>query len=270
MRYFLIIAFQIFFLSSVYPQSPTFKALVELNHNVDNNSFDLKSIELNTSENSVFINAFFKYYRNPNIQNANAGESMIFSIGYQYLIGVKITKEIKNDFLFPLTSSKDRKKRIMISIIDPHTGKESKIRGKYYDADMGDEVLKLSIDKNELPPGGMLNIFLEMESFNFKELNLTPDLGLDVTELTCSVNIPEIFNYNVQSQLNLEVIEESQKDMRLKHLTYSSPPIVDYNINSRSIQWRLKNTEDIKLILETINLPVDLGASVEQILKYSN
>ena len=270
MKYFLITIFLFFIYSFSHSQSPTYKALLALSHNVDNNQYDLNFAKPSTTENSFFTNVFFKYYKNPNIQNVGPDESFIFSIGYQYLISSKITQHSRSEFSFPLYSKKDKKRRVNIATIDPSTGKETKVKSKFFDTKVDENVFNLIIMKNSLPLRSILKIFVEIESFNFNELILTPQIKTDSDKRVCSINIPQVFSYQIQTDGRLEKTSESEESMQLKELTYSTTPIVDYYVNSYSTKWVLDSNDSLKFILEGIDLPVDLGTSIEQIMKYSN
>src|SRR5690606_39552797 len=104
----------LFFSTLTFSQSPTFQALLKLNHDVNNNDFDLDlkptQEDFSKEESIVWNNAYFKYFKNLKMLSAQrSDESMKFSIRYQFLYSIycknttsltkKLYKESKDNYM---------------------------------------------------------------------------------------------------------------------------------------------------------------------------
>lgn len=109
MRCFLILTL-LTFSTLTYGQSPTFRSLLDLNHNVDNNIYPLSESDTE-QENLYWANIFFNYYKNPNTRGTQGPDkNMFFSISYEYLIQKKISSDSAISLFFPIGTTKDRGK----------------------------------------------------------------------------------------------------------------------------------------------------------------
>ena len=268
---YLITLSLLFLFSSSFGQSPTFRALLALKHDVDNNLYDLKREEV--EEGDFFqTNIFFNYYKNRNIRGSQGPEeNMIFSVGYEYLIKKEIHSGSSIVFTFPIGTKKDKVNASKLELFDPINSKARKIRRKYYDFEKHNDSFRLVVEKEGLETGKVLRAYCKIESFVFDTLSVPVNVG-NTSNVFISLNMPEIFSYSIPYD-QLELIESEAGQMELKHFTYRAPPIVDYNVRSESFVWRVDidahDNQNLIFNLKSINLPVDFGASVEEILKYS-
>ncbi|WP_185156197.1 hypothetical protein, partial [Fulvivirga kasyanovii] len=171
-------------------------------------------------------------------------------------------------FSFPKGSEKDNFTTYRVSVLT-NDSKESKIKRKYVDKSSSESSLELIVNKEGLPDNGLLRIYCNIESFNFKTLKVSMTTDNSV-QTYFSFNLPEIFNYSAPD-LEMTQMDQQTKGFNLKHFTYQSTPIVDYNVTSNSFKWKVESNPPAALVMESlsIDLPVDFGTSIEQIMKYS-
>lgn len=258
-----------FIMNCSFGQSPTFQALVALDHDVNNNSYELRANRRSMSE-LFWTNIYFNYYKNLNIRGSQKpDESMIFSVGYEYLIQTNIEGNSELVFSFPKGSEKDDFQTYTVSVLT-NDSKESKIQRKYIEKNDSDSTLELIINRKGLSETGLLRVYCKIESFNLKTLRAAMTIE-DGTESYLSFNSPAIFNYYIPD-LNLTQLDKQTKSFKLKYFTYQSPPIVDYTVASNSFKWKLQDNSSEVIVIKSISidLPAGLGTSLEQMMKYSN
>ncbi len=194
---------------------------------------------------------------------------MIFSVGYEYLIQTNIEGLSEFEFSFPKGTQKDKFKSYRVSILS-NLSNESKVKRKYINKSDSDSTFKLTINREGLPDTGLLKVYCEIESFNFKTLRAAMTTEGSVNSYL-SINSPVIFVFKTPD-LNITQLDKQTKAFNLKHFTYQSTPIVDYDVTSNSFKWKVENNSSQTIILESLSndLPVDLGISLEQMMKYSN
>lgn len=247
-------------------QSPTYQALVKLNYNIDNNEYNLKS-QSGIDSNFYWANIFFNYYKNPNTRGLmKADEDMIFSVGYEYLICENSPSDVGAEYVLVKKSKTDKIQILKIYQINSQNSKEVSLKRKdFKKTEKGDTVF-ISINKGVLQEDSRIKVYCKLESFSFKELNLHLK-PLTEGEKYISFNVPDIFKYS-NSTLYEKPKETLYSPMVLKHFTYSSPPIVDYQVKSSSLKWEVFDL-DQSFVLEAINFPVFFGTSVERIMSRS-
>src|SRR6188768_2170162 len=97
-----------------FSQSPTFQALVKLNHNVHNDKFDLEAKPtkeaFSEKKSTVWGNVYFRYFKNPNTMGSQSpDESMKFAVMNQFLYSIYCT----HDTIFTINLSKGLKDKFI-------------------------------------------------------------------------------------------------------------------------------------------------------------
>lgn len=259
-------------------QSPTFQALVNLNHNVDNNKFDLEAKptkeDFNEKKSTVWGNVYFKYFKNPNTMGSQRpDESMKFSIRNQFLYRIYFTR----DTTFMINLNKGLKDKLIdidavLFTVEGDKVVSTKLKSKNYTLTKEDKNIKLQLSEGLVKAGTFLQILVEIESINFKKLgpfNFAKPIPGDYNFIL-SANIPDSFKYAPSEDMELK--DKKTETIRLKEFTHSTPPIVDYNAASYSYKWNVaadKSGREIIFTLESINFAKDIGTSVEQLMKTS-
>lgn len=277
MKRFLVIIF-LFLSTKSFSQSPTFQALVNLTHDVDNNEFDLETkptIEaFDEKKNTIWGNVYFKYFKNPNTRGAQrSDEDMKFSIRTQFLYRIYFT----HDTIFSIDLNKGLKDKLIdvdaaLFTLEGSKVLSTKLKSKSYTLIKDDNNIKLQVSQGQVKVGSVLQILVEIESFNFKKLgpfNFTKPVSGDY-DFIISANIPDSFKYTPSE--NIELKDKKSEIIALKEFTYSTPPIKDYNAPSYSYKWTItseKSGKEIFFALESIKFERNIGTSVEELMKTS-
>lgn len=265
----------LFFSTLTFSQSPTFQALLKLNHDVNNNDFDLDlkptQEDFSKEESIVWNNAYFKYFKNLKMLSAQrSDESMKFSIRYQFLYSLYC----KNTTALTINVAKGSKDKfldvdIVAFSLDGNKIVRTKLKGKSYSLVKEERNIKIQIDEGVIEPGTIVRVLVNTESYNFKRLgpfNFAKPITSGYS-FVLTANIPEMFKYTIPDNLKME--DKKIESMKLKEFTYSNPPIVDYNATSFSYKWTVMSNPVDDFRLESINLFKDFGTSVEQLMATS-
>ena len=261
-----------------FSQSTTFQALLNLNHNVDNNKFDLETKPTKEAfgemKSVIWNNVYFEYFKNPNTMGSQRpDESMKFLVKNQFLYKIYC----KSDTVFEINLSKGTKDKVVdvnvvVFSIEGDKMVSSKLKGKNYSLTKEDKNIRLQISQGIIKTGTLLQVLVEIESYNFNKLgpfNFVKPISGDYNFIL-TANIPEIFRYSIPEAVKLD--DKTIESIQLKEFTHSNPPIVDYNAASYSYKWTITSIRAEKELifrLESINIGKDIGTSVEQLMKTS-
>lgn len=272
----LLFVFFLFFSTMTFSQSPTFQALLELNHNVNNNEFDLEikptQEDFSREKSIVWNNVYFKYFKNSNIRSSQRrDESMKFSIRYQFLYSL-YCKSATTLTINVAKGAKDKFLDVDLVVFNLHGNKivGTKVKGKSYSLVKEERNIKIQIDEGVIEPGTIVRLLVDTESYNVKRLgpfSFSQPITSGYTYIL-TANIPEMFKYTIPDNLRMD--SKKIESIKLKEFTYSNPPIVDYDATSFSYKWTVTSGQVDDFRLESIDLFKDFGTSVEQLMATSD
>ena len=240
-------------------------------YDINNNNINLSKELEGQANNLMFTNIFVRYMKNPQYnQTFSPVKIMLFRIKYEHLFQTKIGPDNNLQFDFPL----DKDVKIVNSKIVTFATKDGKswgkkVKRKSYDIVKAANTISFKIDPDILKTGDVIRIYWEIESVNFNVINI------DICQLTPNVkqyvalNLPEIFTYQMDDP-RLKLMALKDGDMLLKRFSYNVARLVENaQVINRTYKWQVVKNENngpIKFPLISINLPLDIGTSAEEIL----
>lgn len=260
-----------------YSQSPTFQALLRLNHSVDNNEFNLKDKPskeaFSKRDSKIWANVYFKYFKNPNFMNAKADECMKFSIVNQLLYNMYCTRDtaLTVDVKKKLKDKVVKVDLVLYSLEDDKIT-STKLKSKSYSLVKEDTNVRIQVAEGVVKPGAFLQLFIETESTDFNTLGPFNFMKATIGDysFTLSTNIPECFNY--LAPVGLTQVDTNEETIQLKEFTFATPPILDYSLPSYSALWNIPAADSAKEIafkLQSIDFRRNVGTSAERLLDTS-
>jgi len=257
---------------SVHAQTPTYRALMKLVLDENNNAYDPEEVQPIQDKNMIWWNLYFNYYKNPDWADTNGDEVMVLSLGIEYVIQIKIGPGFDSGFDFPRKTPKDIIKVIRISTYDPEDPDHSnKIKRKYYKLESKDSTFSLNIDDEVLNEGNVLKIYCKLESFYFRKFIPFGLFNIPNSDYIYSINQPGFARYSIPKDVSSETMEQSMGKLRLISFVDTSPPLRDYPVFSASIKSKLEDPADkgkVVFTLQSFSVPVFIGTNVENLIKY--
>ncbi len=266
--------FALLFLSvNCAAQSPTYQALVAINYSSTNSSLDVKTVptleDFNSKKNKVWGNIYFKYFKNSNFTIVDEDPFKFTATNeLAYLVYCGTQEPLTLSFK---KSEQNKSFNLDIVMFSVENGKviSEKIKGKNYTVIKEPSQVKLEINKDAMKPGAYLRIISTVEASNLKQIGIF-SFAKPVTgdyEFMVTANIPSAFEYEIPSQLQFK--EQTTKEIRLKRIVPSSPPIIDYNMVSNLSKWTLPSNinDEISFNLKNIFFPFDVGVKAQRIME---
>jgi hypothetical protein len=268
----LALSFFLFLALGSFGQSATYKALLALNHNVDNNSYNLKSKLTNdaftTKKSLIWSNVYFKYYKSNNIDVPDG--AMRFAIMNEQTYQI-FCQEVQPITLNIFKGKDDKVYDVVVFMYTLENGKVSseKLKSKSFNITKNDGDVKIEIPKEVVKAGSFLKINTEIISFDFKKLgpfNFSKPTTGDY-DLIMSANLPDAFGYSIPDELKEK--EKLVKSFNLKEFTYATPPIIDYPMGSLSYKWDIKENKASDVVFKnySISYSKNVGITAKKLME---
>ena len=222
-----------------FAQSPTYQALLKLDHNVNNNKFNVaegpKKEDFTQRKSAIWNNVYFKYFKNPAGPQPDAG--MRFSVMRQCLYSIYCNA----DTILRVRVLRGKRDKFsvdaIVSVAEGGNIRSEKLKSREYTVVKEDSAVLVEVGRELIKPGSIVQILVEIESYNVRNLgpfNFTKPVFGNF-DFILSTNIPEPFQYKIPDGIILE--GASLGSMSLKEFTNATPPIVSYKVVSHSRTW---------------------------------
>ncbi|MDW3209797.1 MAG: hypothetical protein R8N23_08015 [Reichenbachiella sp.] len=243
--------------------------LKDYTYDTDNNQIDFKQELKNQLANSFCLNAFVRYSKNPFYnQTFSPAKIMLFKANYEYVIQIKVSDLIDSKFSVSLFKDQKITKTKAYVISNDEGGlREKAMKKKFYNTVESDSSVVFDFSKAEYPSNQIVRMYCKTESSDLENLRFFRPHNTKGFVGYVSVNIPEIFRYNLNNDF-LEELESEEGSMILKQFSYDvSRLAVSLSVPTTTYKWNADPSfSSIKFDLLSINLPEAIGTSVEEIL----
>lgn len=259
------------FLIVSYGQNPL-PELKAYQYNTDNNKIDLDKEFDKKFDQVIFTNVFFKYYKNPLYnQTFSKYKIMLFRVQYQFMVQTIVKNDAELSFQFRFNEEDDKVYKIKLTYYRQENGKtiSEKVSKKDFEKIITKDLITIKPLKTVFKENDILRIFLSIESSDVNLKDLSSLNKIDNDEYYVSLNKPEIFSYVIDNTY-LDLIKKEETEMRLIKFAYDVSRLTESsNISSTTLRWKIKKGfADAKILfpLTSINLPIDIGTSVDEII----
>lgn len=259
-----------FFVTICFGQSATYQGLLALNHNEVNNSFNifkkLTPEDFSSKQNIIWSNFYFRYTKG-NIDNPQT--AMKFSVINEQTYQLYFS-ELEPVSITFYKNEADKILDISVTLFELDNGKikATKLKNKSFVVTKQPNTIKVEIGKEVTKIDSYITVNFETETQNLKQLgayNFEKPTNKEY-KMIMSGNIPRPFKYKIPTTLLLQ--DQVSKKMRLKKFTNSTPPIIDYAVDTDSYKWILndKNVKDLVFDLESVFFGLNIGPSPQFIM----